>query len=266
MSKLILGPYIFFDKINYNNAGSAVYTDRLAGLHSLSAYYGTNATTNNIQSGGNSNRERLPTSAYISTNANTGTFSLISESAVATDPSTSAASTTYSYVRSNDFYRGKILAGGPAGTTELRIYTGTKPTSPDVMTNLSTYDSSLLIKFVIPAYAADAAISGFKALSYSQASAMPRYTDTSTFKGASYMLGICPTFTNSTNSADAVATWFWYGNVYGGVTDLSDVPFVIGTVGSTAEADLVIPDTVIKPDTPYKSYGFKFEIPVMYTI
>ena len=266
MSKLVLGPYIFFDKYNYNNQGTPLYTDRLAGLHSLSVYYGTSATTNNIQGGGNSNREPLPTSAYISTNANTSTFSLISESSSVSDPITSAASTGNTAVKSNDFYRGKILAGGPSGTTELRIYTGAKPTSPDVMTNLSAYDSSLLIKFVIPAYATDAAISGFKALSYSQASLMPRYTDTSTFNGASYMLGVCPTFTNSTNTAAAVATWFWYGNVYGGVTDLSDVPFVIGTVGSTAEADLVIPDTVIKPDTPYKSYGFKFEIPVMYTI
>ena len=261
MSKLILGPYIFFDKGHHvtGAAGSLV-----PGLHACAttaaAKYGSEEIYISGTTTGASKREKLPSNVYVTAAASGANFTLFSESSVATTPGTNSAAAIV------DFFRKKILAGGPAGTQELRIYTGTKPTSPDVMTDLSVYDSSMLIKFIIPAYSSDASVSGFRPLNYSSTSTQPYYDASNTFSGASYMLGVCPTFTNSSNSTAATATWFWYGNVYGGVTDLSDVPFVIGTVGTTASADLVIPDTSIKPNTAYKSYGFKFEIPVVYTI
>lgn len=253
MSKLILGPRIFVD--------SAYGAEHVPGLvhwynSTVSNYYGypPNATLY-------SNIEKPP--AGIDGTTVTATCpTLISYQTNATAPGAVGTAPQYS-----DYYRKLLLAGGPPGTTELRIYTGTKPDSPDVMTSLDTYSSNLLVSMPVNGYSADESISGFRYLTHKPTSVAPGYDDIRpAFNGMSFLLGICPTFTNSTNTAAAVATWFWYGNVYGGTSDLTDVPFVIGTVGSTADSDLVIPDTVIKPDTAYKSYGFKFEIPVMYTI
>lgn len=252
MAKLILGPRIFCDHLDASeHAPGLVHWYNSTTAH----YYGLPIPSTRFSS-----IEKHPGTVDAGTTVCSTT--LISFQSVATAPSTLGSAATYS-----DYYRKLLLAGGPAGTHQLRIYSGVKPTSPDEMLNLASYDANLLVNFPIPIYSTDTSITGFRPLTYKPTSTVPMYHSSQpVFNGMSFVLGICPTFTNSTNSADAVATWFWYGNVYGGVTDLSDVPFVIGTVGSTAEADLVIPDTVIKPDTPYKSYGFKFEIPVMYTI
>lgn len=253
MAKLILGPRIFCDHLDR--------TEHAPGLvhwvNSTSAnYYGLP-----IPIAGFSSIEKHPASVDSGTSVSSPT--LISFQTVATTTG-GALGSAAAY---SDYYRKLLLAGGPAGTHQLRIYGGTKPTSPDTMTDLASYDANLLVNFAIPIYSTDASITGFRPITYKPTSTVPMYhASQPVFNGMSFILGACPTFTNSTNTSDAVATWFWYGNVYGGVTDLSDVPFVIGTVGSTAASDLVIPDTVIKPDTPYKSYGFKFEIPVVYTI
>lgn len=258
MSKLILGPRVFTDRALYNSGGIIEHQPGIA--HWL------NSTTNIASygmiwgKGGTSNTETPPISVAATTQ---NTFcTLISFETVATAPGAAGSAAQYS-----DYLRKTILAGGPTGTTELRIYSGTKPASPDLMTTLADYESNLLITMPIAGYSADESMSGFRCLSHKPSTIRPNYHSSSpVFEGMSFMLGVCPTFTNSSNTSDAIATWFWYGNVYGGTSNLADVPFVIGTVGSTASSDLVIPDTVIKPNTAYKSYGFKFEIPVVYAI
>lgn len=255
MSKFILGPRIFID--------TADMTEHAPGLvhwlNSTSAHtYGLPIVKTRV-----SNLEKYPAGIETTFGTSVSSPTLISFESVATI-TTGAASSAAKF---SDYHRKLLLAGGPDGTTQLRIYSGTKPSSPDLMTDLSAYDSNLLVTMPINGYSADESISGFRCLTHKPGSLAISYDSTRpVFNGMSFMLGICQTFTLSAVTSDTVATWFWYGNVYGGVTDLTGVPFVIGTVGTTAAADLMIPDNVIKPDTAYKSYGFKFEIPVMYTI
>lgn len=253
MSKFILGPRIFCDTA----AGSEHAPGLVHWFNSTSAHYYGLPVASSVYS----SVEKAPSSVGPDTNVSSP--ALISfQSAATTTGGGVGTATAYS-----DYYRKLLLAGGPAGTHELRIYSGTKPTSPEVMTNLGAYDANLLVKMPIPIFSTDESATGFRSLTYKLTSLVPTYAaGYPVFNGMSFILGICPTFTNSMNTSAAVAAWFWYGNVYDGTSDLSEVPFVIGTVGSTVDADLVIPDTVIKPDTAYKSYGFKFEIPAVYTI
>lgn len=252
MSKIILGPFAFTD--------TPAFTLKNPGIISWDPP--TNIYGVALPKAANSALEQFPAGIETTQGAYVASPTLISFQTSTTAPTTAGAAATFT-----DYFRKLILAGGPNGTTELRIYSGQKPASPDIMTNLGAYSANLLISMPINGYSTDASVSGFRCITHTPSSTVPGYDDVRpVFNGMSFMLGICPTFTNSMNTSAAVATWFWYGNVYGGTSDLSEVPFVIGTVGSTVDADLVIPDTVIKPDTAYKSYGFKFEIPAVYTI
>lgn len=158
----------------------------------------------------------------------------------------------------------KYLAGGPSGATHLMVFSGTKPDISTV-TNLSNYQSNLLIDFVIPAYnSSNPSISGMKYTSNCTPSTKPSLNANSQFDGFSMVLGICPTFTAAT--ASGVATWFWFGN-YSSPNDLSDIAFTIGSVGVLgSSADLQISDTTILAGDLFLSAGFNFTIPSIYTV
>lgn len=164
--------------------------------------------------------------------------------------------------------RTKYLAGGPTGATILQIYKGTRPTISS-LTNLTSQDSNLLISFSIPAYSTtNVASSGMRFLQPGVNGAdeiySPNINATTTYDGFSMILGICPTFTAATASGEA--TWFWFGRNYS-LTDLSDIAFVTGDVGGLdSGADLKIHNSSITSGDFYRSAGFKFAIPTIYTV
>lgn len=151
----------------------------------------------------------------------------------------------------------RYLAGGPAGSTMLNIYKGSKPTSSDQVTNLNNYSSDLLISFSMPA-----GINGMKCMTHDMYNA-ENITINSTYKNpgiVSFLLGICTTKT--TASATGTATWFWFGNS-SNPTDLSDIAFVVGGIGvvDDGSCEMVIENPNISAGEQYISGGFKFTFP-----
>jgi hypothetical protein len=156
----------------------------------------------------------------------------------------------------------KYLAGGSAGSTRLNIYKGTKPTTTENMTSLDTYASNLLISFIIPG-----GMSGIKFTKYDMFNA-PTLVIKREFPHVGEVeavLGICPTPTEATGAG--LATWFWFGN-YATPSDISDTAFVIGDIGAIDDGlvDMHLTDPYIISGDKYKSFGFKFRIPMSHTI
>lgn len=156
----------------------------------------------------------------------------------------------------------KYLAGGPAGSTRLNIYKGTKPTTTDTMTSLDDFSSNLLVSFEIPG-----GMNGIKFTKYDMYNA-PTLVIKREFPHVGEVeavLGICTTSTAATGSG--LATWFWFGN-YANPSDISDTAFVIGDIGGTDDGlvDMHLLDPYIISGDKYKSFGFKFRIPMSHTI
>lgn len=156
----------------------------------------------------------------------------------------------------------KYLAGGSAGSTRLNIYKGTKPTTTNTMTSLDTFGSDLLISFVM-----SGGMGGIKFTKYDMFNA-PTLVLKREFPHVGEVeavLGICPTPTEATGTG--LATWFWFGN-YATPSDITDTAFVIGDVGATDDGlvDMHLSDPYIISGDKYKSYGFKFRIPMSHTI
>jgi hypothetical protein len=158
----------------------------------------------------------------------------------------------------------KFLAGGPAGSTRLIIFKGTKPDISTV-SNLSDYSSNQLISFSIPAYdGTNPAASGMRFLTTTTPTARAELNSSTSFDGFSMILGVSPSYVAAT--ASGVATWFWFGN-YSSPTNLADIAFTIGSVGSLGSgADLEIYNTTVTSGDYYRSAGFKFSIPSIYTV
>ncbi len=159
----------------------------------------------------------------------------------------------------------KFLAGGPTGATRLNIYSGSKPTNVDAITDLTAYNSNLLISFPIPAFATNNT-TGFKFLNY-DLGIYPRIGINSTYpemEPLKMVLGICPTKTLSTG--DGNATWFWFGN-YSSPSNLDGISYLTGDVGLIGSgSDLEMADTMINSGNYYTSSGFNFTIPVYYSV
>lgn len=156
----------------------------------------------------------------------------------------------------------RYLAGGPAGSTTLHIFSGTKPTTTNDMTSLVPYLDNLLLSFPIPA-----GINGIKCLTHDLYNSA-NITINNTFKNpgiVQFILGICTTRTAATGSG--TATWFWFGNS-SNPTDLSDISFVIGDVGSSddGKSDLYMANPNIEAGKQYLSGGFKFTFPSIITV
>lgn len=159
-------------------------------------------------------------------------------------------------------WQNRHFAGGGAGTTCLNIYSGVKPTTTKNFTNLNNYASQLLISFPM-----GAGISGVKFLTHNLEKAS-NILLTSTYKNpgeVEVILGISSSKVSPT--ADGVATWFWFGNCVT-PTDLSNSPFVIGTVGNTNDGtyDMYLPDTNIDSSNVYFSGGFRYKFPSVLTV
>ena len=158
------------------------------------------------------------------------------------------------------------LIGGPTGATRLRVYKGAK-TSMSSMTDLTTYNSNLLIDFAIPSYNGNAnqGGSGFKFLDISLTSSIKISSSQNNYgNGFSIIAGICPQ--GAVASQSGQATWFWFGN-YNSPSNLTDVCFVTGDVSSNGNSgDLVMMDTNITAGKRYYSSGFKLDIPAFYTV
>lgn len=154
----------------------------------------------------------------------------------------------------------KFLAGGPAGATRLNVYSGGRP-SIETISNLNNYASNLLISFSIPAWSATRSTTGFfidPSPAFTSPSALSNSIE---YTGATIYMGICPTFTAAASSGRA--TWFWFGN-YATPTDLTGRSFVTGSIGLTgSNSDLEMADNNIVSGSLYKSFGFKFHLPVV---
>lgn len=155
------------------------------------------------------------------------------------------------------------LIGGPTGATRLRVYKGAKP-SMSSMTDLTTYNSDLLIDFLIPPYYQSGG-GGFRFLDISLTSSIKISRSQNNYgKGFSIIAGICPLGALASQSGQA--TWFWFGN-YNSPSNLTDVCFVTGDVSSNENSgDLVMMDTNITAGRKYYSSGFKLDIPAFYTV
>lgn len=156
----------------------------------------------------------------------------------------------------------RYLAGGPAGSTILNIYTGNKPVSCDEVLNLNDYSQDLLISFSIPE-----GIKGIRCVTHDLYNAS-NITINSTFKNPgiiSFILGICSTKTAAIKSG--IATWFWFGNS-SNPTNLSDISFVIGSIGQIDDGtcEMLMADNNVELGQFYTSSGFKFEFPSEITI
>lgn len=158
------------------------------------------------------------------------------------------------------------LIGGPTGATRLRVYKGAKP-SMSSMTDLTTYNSNLLIDFAIPSYNGNAnqGGSGFKFLDISLTSSIKISSSQNNYgNGFSIIAGICPQGAEATQSGQA--TWFWFGN-YNSPSNLTDVCFVTGDVSSSGNSgDLIMSNTNVTAGEKYYSSGFKLDIPAFYTV
>lgn len=159
----------------------------------------------------------------------------------------------------------KFLAGGPDGATRLNIYSGTKPTDVDAMTSLTAHANNLLVSFPIPAFSTTNT-TGFRFVNY-DFGIYPRIGINSTYREVSpieLILGICPTKTAAVN--DGVASWFWFGN-YSSPSDLTGISYLTGDVGAIGSgSDLELANTTVKTGDYYTSAGFKFTIPMYYTV
>jgi hypothetical protein len=157
----------------------------------------------------------------------------------------------------------KFLAGGPAGATRLNVYSGGRP-SIETITNLNNYASNLLISFSIPAWSATRSATGYfidPSPAFTSSSALSNSIE---YTGATIYMGICPTFTAA--AASGRATWFWFGN-YATPSDLTGRSFVTGNIGLTgSNSDLEMADTNIVSGSLYKSFGFKFHLPVVQNV
>lgn len=249
MSTFVLGPYFLSDKILPTNTttNGGLTT---AGLRRLPGIINRPGVTSNLYELGGPLGNSSATVLGASRLENKSLFTLIN--CYDTDHSTSPG-------------RYKYLAGGPSGATILRIYKGTKP-AISTLTNLSSYDSNLLVSFSIPAFSTtNAASSGMRFLqTNANQSSTPEINETTTYSGFSMILGICPIAVQATGTG--VATWFWFGRNYS-LTDLSDIAFVTGDVGGLGSgADLEVHNTTIESGEYYRSAGFKFEIPTIYTV
>lgn len=248
MSTFILGPYFLANKTIYTNSISYGGLEAAAFRH-LPGFINRAVSANPYQLGGPLGNSTTPT--FGSSRLEGGSlYPLIN---------------TYNIEYPTSPGMSKYLAGGPTDATILRIYKGTKP-SIESLTDLSSQDSNLLISFSIPAFSTtNVASSGMRFLSSSaNQTSTPNINATTTYDGFSMILGICPTFTAAT--ANGVATWFWFGRNYS-LTDLSDIAFVTGDVGALGSgSDLELHNTTIVSGDFYRSAGFKFEIPTMYTI
>ena len=156
----------------------------------------------------------------------------------------------------------RYLAGGPAGSTTLHIFSGTKPTTTNDMTSLAPYLNNLLLSFSIPA-----GIGGIKCLTHDLYNAA-NITINNTFKNpgvVQFILGICQTRTAAT--ASGAATWFWFGNS-SNPTDLSDISFVIGSIGQVDDGscEMFMPNNNIESGQMYLSSGFKFTFPSIISV
>ena len=163
----------------------------------------------------------------------------------------------------------KFLAGGRTGDTVLKIYSGQMPTVDTILSKsdgLTTWDAQNLISFQPVPYSTTGD-SGFKFAS-NPFNSTTGVTNTTAFtSGMIATLGIASAFTAAAKTG--TATWFYFGYAVAGATNTSLVNrcFVIGTVSSFGmKGDLQIADTEIIKDGLYKSYGFKFQIPVEYEV
>lgn len=157
----------------------------------------------------------------------------------------------------------KFLAGGPAGATRLNVYSGGRP-SIETISNLNNYASNLLISFPIPAWSATRSATGYF-IDPSPAFTSPlALSESIEYTGATIYMGICPTFTAA--AASGRATWFWFGN-YATPSDLTGRSFVTGNIGLTgSNSDLEMADNNIVSGSLYKSFGFKFHLPVVQNV
>lgn len=157
----------------------------------------------------------------------------------------------------------KFLAGGPAGATRLNVYSGGRP-SIEAISNLNNYASNLLISFPIPAWSANRSATGYF-IDPSPAFTSPlALSESIEYTGATIYMGICPTFTAA--AASGRATWFWFGN-YATPSDLTGRSFVTGNIGLTgSNSDLEMADNNIISGSLYKSFGFKFHLPVVQNV
>lgn len=156
----------------------------------------------------------------------------------------------------------RYLAGGPAGSTILNVYSGVMPTSTNLVTNLNNYSSNLLISFSMGAGSA-----GVRFTTHDLVRAQ-NIIISNTYKNPGVVqaiLGICPTQTAAVNSGQA--TWFWFGNS-SNQTDLSDIAFVIGSIGQVDDGscEMVMPNNNIEIGQMYLSSGFKFTFPSIISV
>lgn len=192
------------------------------------------------------------------------------------NPSTSNTSSLYrGGICYTLFYTGttastynKFLAGGASGTTRLNIYSGGRPSLSSI-TNLNDYSSNLLISFSIPAFSTTASASG---LNFNfgpnwvsgTTAGTSGFSPTIDHNGIVVTLGICPTFTAAVASGNA--TWFWFGN-YSSPSALTGLSYVTGSIGlSGTNSDMEMADTYINSGDLYKSFGFKFTVPVTHEV
>lgn len=249
MSTFVLGPYFLASKYIYTATTGNGGPTGSSGVKAFPGFIARSNSTTLCELGGPVATTPLGNTRY----ENNSVFPLINTYAV--DHPTSTG-------------RDKYLAGGPTDATILRIYKGAKPSIAS-LTNLSSYDSNLLISFSIPAFSAtNVASSGMRFLQNGTNAANEGYSpdinSTKTYDGFSMILGICPTYTAAT--ANGVATWFWFGRNYS-LTNLSDIAFVTGDIGSFGSgADLELHNTTIVSGDFYRSAGFKFEIPTIHNI
>lgn len=153
------------------------------------------------------------------------------------------------------------LCGGANGATHLKIYSGVRP-NINTLSDLTSYDNSLLIDFPIPQYGAGGS-GGFKFLrGHVSTATTPNISKTNGkhYDGFSVILGVCPTKVAAVRSG--TPSWFWFGN-NNSPSNLNGVSFVTGDVGPSG--DLVLNGAVVSGDY-YYSTGFRMDIPAFYTV
>lgn len=163
----------------------------------------------------------------------------------------------------------KFLAGGRAGDTVLKIYSGQMPTIATILTKtdgMATWDAQNLITFQPIPYSASGD-TGFKFATNPFNNTTGVSNTVPYTSGLVATLGISSAFTAAANTG--TAAWFYFGYAVAGATNTSlvDRCFVIGSVSPFGmNGDLQIADTELIKDGLYKSYGFKFQIPVEYEV
>ncbi len=157
--------------------------------------------------------------------------------------------------------RNTTLIGGPAGTSKLMIFKGTKP-ALSAVTDLSAYNSQKLITFDIPTVNTG----GARFANGISPTSSPKISATQVYRGVSLVAGICKRLVPAT--ASGTPTWFWFGNYTDG-DNVSDQSFVIGDVSNSAAndftGDLYFYGDIVAGQK-YMSMGFKLDIPVFHTV